>query len=84
MKWSVKLILMNRLSTEERAQILHLLCEGQSIRAVTRFTGASKNTVSKLLIDAGEAARAVARGSSETRECLARVGIAGVGPIVVL
>lgn len=44
---------MNRLAKEDRARILHLLCEGQSIRAVTRLTGASKNTVVKLLIDAG-------------------------------
>lgn len=49
---------MNKLSTEERAHILHLLCEGNSIRAVTRLTGASKNTVSKLLADAGKACAA--------------------------
>lgn len=49
---------MNRLSTEERARILHLLCAGNSIRAVTRLTGASKNTVSKLLADAGKACMA--------------------------
>jgi len=49
---------MNRLSTEDRARILHLLCEGMSIRAVTRLTGASKNTVTKLLIDAGKACAA--------------------------
>jgi len=46
---------MNRLCNKTRAQILHLLCEGQSIRAVTRITGASKNTVIKLLVDAGRA-----------------------------
>ena len=46
---------MNKLSAEARAQILHLLCEGSSIRAVTRITGASKNTVIKLMIDAGKA-----------------------------
>ena len=46
---------MNKLPPEKRAQILHLLCEGNSIRAVTRLTGASKNTVTKLLIDAGKA-----------------------------
>jgi IS1 family transposase len=40
---------------QARAQILHLLCEGNSIRAVTRLTGASKNTVTKLLVDAGKA-----------------------------
>ena len=46
---------MRKLPSETRAQILHLLCEGQSIRAVTRLTGVSKNTVTKLLIDAGKA-----------------------------
>lgn len=49
---------MNRLSKEDRARILHLLCEGQSIRAITRLTGASKNTVAKLLADAGKACAA--------------------------
>lgn len=44
---------MNRLDRKTRAQNLHLICEGQSIRAVTRLTGASKNTVAKLLVDAG-------------------------------
>lgn len=46
---------MNRLTKEERSKILHLLCEGSSIRAVTRLTGASKNTVTKLVVDAGKA-----------------------------
>src|SRR5438128_1089636 len=46
---------MNRLTRDERARILHLICEGSSIRAVTRLTGASKNTVAKLLVDAGRA-----------------------------
>lgn len=49
------MVSMNRLTSEERARILHLLCEGQSIRAVTRLTGASKNTVTKLVVDAGHA-----------------------------
>lgn len=49
---------MNRLSNDDRAKILHLLCEGMSIRAVTRLTGASKNTVAKLLVDAGKACAA--------------------------
>jgi IS1 family transposase len=46
---------MNKLTNEARSKILHLLCEGMSIRAITRLTGASKNTVAKLLIDAGKA-----------------------------
>ena len=49
---------MNKLSAADRARILHLLCEGNSIRAVTRLTGASKNTVAKLLEDAGKACMA--------------------------
>jgi IS1 family transposase len=49
---------MNRLSTEDRARILHLLCEGMSIRSITRLTGVSKNTVAKLLVDAGKACTA--------------------------
>ncbi len=47
---------MNKLDRDARARILHLLCEGNSIRAVTRLTGASKKAVSKLMVDAGQAA----------------------------
>jgi IS1 family transposase len=46
---------MNKLDHEGRCRILHLLCEGSSIRAVTRLTGVSKNTVARLLVDAGRA-----------------------------
>jgi IS1 family transposase len=46
------------LTRKQRAQVLHLLCEGQSIRAVTRLTGCSKNTVAKLLVEAGHACAA--------------------------
>ncbi len=46
---------MNKLSRNERAKIVHLLCEGMSIRAITRLTGVSKTTVSKLVVDAGHA-----------------------------
>ncbi len=46
---------MNKLQTDKRAQILHCLCEGNSMRATARLTGVSINTVVKLLIDAGNA-----------------------------
>ena len=46
---------MNRLTRSQRAQVLSLLVEGMSLRAVTRTTGASINTVTKLLVDAGKA-----------------------------
>ena len=43
------MVSMNRLTPEKRTQILHMLCEGTSIRAITRISGVSKNTVAKLL-----------------------------------
>jgi IS1 family transposase len=47
---------MNKLDRETRARVLHLLCEGSSLRAVTRLTGVSKKAVSRLMVDAGQAA----------------------------
>jgi IS1 family transposase len=49
---------MNKLPVETRVQILSMLCEGSSMRSVSRITGVSINTVSKLLIDAGHACAA--------------------------
>ncbi len=46
---------MNKLPRDKRVQIIALLVEGMSLRAVTRTTGMSINTVTKLLIDAGKA-----------------------------
>ena len=46
---------MNRLPTERRAQIIGMTVEGVSIRSITRLTRVSKNTVLKLLRDAGQA-----------------------------
>ncbi len=46
---------MNKSSPERRAQILGMMVEGVSIRAISRMTGASKNTIVKLLADAGNA-----------------------------
>jgi IS1 family transposase len=46
---------MNKLPTERRAQILGMMVEGCTIRAIARMTGASKNTIVKLLEDAAEA-----------------------------
>src|SRR5208283_1709213 len=46
---------MNKSSAERRAQILGMMVEGVSIRAISRMTGASKNTIVKLLTDAGNA-----------------------------
>jgi IS1 family transposase len=49
------MVSMNRLTAEERAQIIGCLVEGNSIRATVRMTGAAKNTITKLLTDLGAA-----------------------------
>jgi IS1 family transposase len=46
---------MAKLDHKTRANVLHLLCEGSSIRAITRLAGVSKTTVLKLVVDAGNA-----------------------------
>jgi len=46
---------MNRLPIEERARIIRLLIEGNSLRASTRICDVSINTVTKLLVDVGSA-----------------------------
>jgi IS1 family transposase len=49
---------MNKLPLEKRIQILSMLCEGSSMRSVSRVVSVSINTVTKLLIDAGTACAA--------------------------
>ena len=46
---------MNTLNIKQRAQIVSLLLEGNSINAITRIIGVAKNTVLKLLRDLGAA-----------------------------
>src|SRR6266852_3380938 len=46
---------MNQLSSEKRTQIVAALVEGCSIRSTVRMTGASKNTIAKLLVELGAA-----------------------------
>jgi IS1 family transposase len=52
------MFIMNKLPLQTRVQILSMLCEGSSMRSVSRVTGVSFNTVVKLLIDAGHACAA--------------------------
>lgn len=47
------IFIMNRLKTKHRTQILRMLVEGYSLRGVARMAGISRNTVDKLLHDAG-------------------------------
>lgn len=46
---------MNKLDNAKRSQIVAALVEGCSIRSVVRMTGASKNTIAKLLLELGDA-----------------------------
>jgi IS1 family transposase len=47
---------MNQLSRAERAAIIRALVEGNSIRSVSRMTGAARNTITTLLVQLGTAA----------------------------
>lgn len=49
---------MNKLPLAKRVQILSMLCEGSSMRSISRVADVSINTVSKLLVDAGKACAA--------------------------
>jgi IS1 family transposase len=46
---------MNKLPAEKRAQVLQMMAEGVSLRAITRMSGISRTTLIKLLEDAGQA-----------------------------
>ncbi len=48
---------MNQLSVERRAAVIRCLSEGNSIRATSRLTGASRTTVLSLLVDLGDLCR---------------------------
>lgn len=49
---------MNKLPIKTRVTILNMLVEGSSMRSISRITGVSINTVTKLLEDAGRACAA--------------------------
>jgi IS1 family transposase len=50
---SIITLVMNKLSTVKRTQIVKALVEGNSLRSTSRMVGASINTVTKLLVDLG-------------------------------
>ena len=65
---------MNKLPLETRVRILNLLVEGSSMRSITRVCDVSINTVTKLLVEAGQAAeafhdRTVVNVKSERVQC---------------
>ena len=46
---------MNKLPIAKKVQIINMLVEGMSLRAASRISGCSINTVTKLLVDTGKA-----------------------------
>lgn len=52
------LVGMSKLPTQKRAQILSMLVERSSMRSISRVCDVSINTVTKLLVDAGDACSA--------------------------
>ena len=46
---------MNKLNLVKRIEILHMLCEGSSLRSISRVANVSFNTVLKMVVTAGEA-----------------------------
>ena len=65
---------MNKLPLAKRAQILSMLCEGSSMRSISRVVDVSFNTIDKLLSDAGTACiefhdRAVRNVKSQRVQC---------------
>ena len=49
---------MNKLPPAKRVQILAMLCEGSSMRSISRVVDVSINTVTKILDEAGAACEA--------------------------
>ena len=49
------MLIMNTLTNEDRIRVVAALVEGNSIRSTSRMTGVARNTVTKLLVDLGQA-----------------------------
>jgi IS1 family transposase len=49
------MLIMNKLTNDERVKVVAALVEGNSIRSTSRMTGIARNTVTKLLVDLGQA-----------------------------
>lgn len=52
------MVSMKRLSAADRVRVISALVEGCSIRSTVRMTGASKNTIAKLMVDMARVCRA--------------------------
>lgn len=55
LNWSCIMVSMKTLTDHQRAQVIACICEGNSIRSTVRLTGIAKNTITKLLVELGDA-----------------------------
>lgn len=60
---------MNRLTNEDRCRVLACLVEGNSIRSTVRITGIAKRTVSRLVVELGEACERFADRALRGLDC---------------
>lgn len=60
---------MNKLTTAERTQVVAALCEGNSLRSVSRMTGIARNTIAKLVVDLGRACHEYQDRTSRDLNC---------------
>jgi IS1 family transposase len=60
---------MNQLDSAKRAQVLFALCEGNSIRSICRMFNVGKNTVARLLVQAGAACAVYQNEALQNLKC---------------
>jgi len=60
---------MNRLTNEDRCRVLACLVEGNSIRSTVRITGIAKRTVSRLMVEVGQACERFADQAMRNLPC---------------
>lgn len=60
---------MNRLPIERRAQIIHALVEGNSIRSTERMTNVHRDTIMRLLVEVGKGCETILDEQMRDLDC---------------
>jgi IS1 family transposase len=60
---------MSKLTYEQKATVLSLLCEGNSIRSAERITGIHRDTIMRLTVSAGEQAQSIMDKRLQNLQC---------------
>lgn len=59
----------NELKTEKKAQVVSLLCEGNSIRSTERITGIHRDTIMRLGVRIGEGCKRIMDDKLQNLTC---------------